>query len=106
MGVVGIVEHRPHGQGTSAARTRRFIQFAMWCPDDLVVRLDYYDAAGTWTNRVVSPICWLGEDRFRALCLGREKPRQFYLDRCQNVQLVRASEVLMPEAIQEKAVPF
>jgi predicted DNA-binding transcriptional regulator YafY len=53
--------------------------------DDLVVKFDYSDAHGVTTQRVVSPICFLGNDRFLALCRSREEPRQFYLDRCQNV---------------------
>ena len=31
-----------------------------------------------------------------ALCLSREEPRQFYLNRCQNVRLAPAAEFLMP----------
>jgi hypothetical protein len=49
--------------------------------DDLVVTLDYSDAHGVTTQRVVSPIRFLGNDRFLAFCLSREEPRQFYLDR-------------------------
>jgi hypothetical protein len=41
----------------------------------------------------------LGKDRFLALCLSREAPRQFYLERCQNVQVARATEFLMPVAM-------
>ena len=46
-----------------------------------------------------SPIRFLGKDRFLALCLSREEPRQFYLDRCQNVRLARAADFLMPVAM-------
>jgi predicted DNA-binding transcriptional regulator YafY len=45
------------------------------------------------TNRVT------GQDRFLALCLSREEPRQFCLDRCQNVRLARAAEFMMPVAL-------
>jgi len=34
-----------------------------------------------------------------ALCLSREEPRQFYLDRCQNARLDRAEKFLMPVAM-------
>jgi len=45
------------------------------------------------------PLRFLGKDRFLALCLSREEPRQFYLDRCQNVRLARAADFLMPVAM-------
>jgi predicted DNA-binding transcriptional regulator YafY len=59
--------------------------------DDLVVEFDYTDAKGVTTHRVVSPIRFLGRDRFLGLCLSREEPRQFYLERCQNVRVELAS---------------
>ena len=65
---------------------RHLIHRAMHQSDDLVVEFDYIDSKGTQTHRVVSPIRFLGRDRFLALCLNREEPRQFYLDRCQNVR--------------------
>jgi len=64
--------------------------------DDLVVEFDYTDAHGVATHRVVSPIRFLGKERFLALCLSREEPRQFYLERCQNVRLALAADFLMP----------
>ena len=69
---------------------------AMHQSDDLVVEFDYTDAKGVATHRVVSPIRFLGRDRFLALCLSREEPRQFYLDRCQNMRLAQAADFLMP----------
>ncbi|MCY2989479.1 MAG: hypothetical protein NTY19_16630, partial [Planctomycetota bacterium] len=68
-------------------------------PDDLVVTFDYCDSKGVTTHRVVSPIRFLGKDRFLALCLSREEPRQFYLERCQNVRLAPAVNFLMPVAM-------
>jgi predicted DNA-binding transcriptional regulator YafY len=65
-------------------------------PDDLVVEFDYADAKGVATHRVVSPIRFLGGNRFLGLCLSREEPRQFYLDRCSGVRLARACDFLMP----------
>ena len=45
-------------------------------------------------------LCGLGApNRFLALCLCREEPRQFYLERCQNVRLEPAANVLMPVAM-------
>lgn len=78
---------------------RQTIQRAMHQSDDLVVMFEYCDAKGATTRRVVSPIRFLGQDRFLALCLSREEPRQFYLDRCQNVRLARAADFLMPVAM-------
>jgi predicted DNA-binding transcriptional regulator YafY len=77
---------------------RHLIYRAMHQPDDRVVEFDYTDAKGVQTHRVVSPIRFLGRDRFLALCLSREEPRQFYLDRCQNVRLAMAADFLMPVA--------
>ena len=78
---------------------RQLIYRAMRQSDDLVVVFDYCDAKGVTTRRVVSPIRFLGNDRFLALCLSREEPRQFYLDRCQNLQLAPAASFLMPVAL-------
>ncbi len=51
---------------------RQFIYRAMHQSDDLVVEFDYTDAKGVATHRVVSPIRFLGRDRFLGLCLSRE----------------------------------
>ena len=75
---------------------RKIFRQAMQNPDDLVVEFVYRDAEGTCTTRVVSPIRFLSADRFLALCLCREEPRQFYLDRCSNVRLIKATDILMP----------
>ena len=58
---------------------RQLISRAMYRPDDLVIEFDYRDSKGATTHRVVSPIRFLGADRFLALCLSREEPRQFHL---------------------------
>ena len=78
---------------------RQLIHRAMHQPDDLVVELDYTDAKGVQTHRVVSPIRFLGWDQFLGLCLSREEPRQFYLERCENVRLAMAADFLMPVAM-------
>jgi len=69
---------------------------AMHQSDDLVIAFDYCDAKGARTRRIVSPIRFLGNDRFLALCLSREEPRQFHVQRCQNMRLERAADFLMP----------
>ena len=75
---------------------RRLIQRAMQQQDDLVVVFDYQDSNGVASRRVVSPIRFLAADRFLALCLCREEPRQFYVNRCQNVRLDLAVNYQMP----------
>lgn len=78
---------------------RQLIYRAMHQSDALAVTFDYCDAKGATTRRVVSPIRFLGKDRFLALCLSREEPRQFYLDRCHNIRLAPAASILMPVAL-------
>jgi predicted DNA-binding transcriptional regulator YafY len=78
---------------------RQLIHRAMHQPDDLVIQFEYTDAKGVTTQRVVSPIRFLGRDRFLGLCLSREEPRQFYLERCANVRLAPAADFLMPVAM-------
>ena len=75
---------------------RQILRRAMQQPDDLVVLLDYTDSKGVESRRVVSPIRFLSKDRFLALCLCREEPRQFHLERCRNARLGLASDVMMP----------
>jgi predicted DNA-binding transcriptional regulator YafY len=76
-----------------------FIRRAMQNPDDVVLMMDYTDSKGVTSHRVVSPIRFLGSDRFLALCLCREEPRQFYLSRCQNLRLEDSANILMPVAM-------
>jgi predicted DNA-binding transcriptional regulator YafY len=68
----------------------------MQCPDDLVVSMEYVDAKGVKTRRIVSPIRFLPNGRFLGLCLSRCEPRQFHLDRCTNFKLCLAADFLMP----------
>ena len=75
---------------------RNILLMAMYSPDDYVVSLEYLDSKGAATRRVVSPIRFLSGGRFLGLCLCREEPRQFYMNRCQNVKLCRASDFVMP----------
>lgn len=61
----------------------------------VVVRLSYLGDDEV-TVRFVSPIRFLGKERFLAYCLSREEPRQFYFDRCLEAVLMPAAEVSMP----------
>ncbi len=82
---------------------RQAISFAIRRSDDYVIQFDYRDAKGQVTRRVVSPIRFVGSDRLLGLCLCREQPRQFYLERCSRPQLMLASEVMMPMPMQAVA---
>lgn len=77
----------------------RLLRLAMHDSDRFVIELDYADAAGKRTRRVVSPIRFLGRDRFLGLCLCREEPRQFYTSRCTSARLIPAEQVQMPMPI-------
>ena len=79
---------------------KSILRRAMHDSDHWVIEMDYVDTKGETSHRVVSPIRFVGSERFLALCLCREAPRQFYLSRCQNIRLVPAAEVLMPMPLQ------
>lgn len=79
------------------------LRYALDRGDNWVLEFEYRDAKGQRTIRTVSPVRMLGRRRFLALCLSREEPRQFYLDRCSNPRLIPAAEVLMPVPIRELA---
>lgn len=80
---------------------RPLIAHALRQSDDLVLEFDYCDSKGVTTRRVVSPIRFLGNERFLGLCLSREEPRQFYLARCQNLRLAWAANFVMPVPLPE-----
>ena len=69
--------------------------------DRYVVQLDYVDSKGQKTRRVVSPIRFDDAARtmFLALCLCREIPRRFALERCSSIAIIPAESVLMPVPI-------
>ncbi len=75
---------------------RKILYRSMQQHDDLVVEFNYLDSKGISTRRVVSPIRFLGQDRFLGMCLSREAPRQFYLSRCDQMELKQAADYLMP----------
>ena len=74
---------------------------AMQQPDDIVVEIEYEDSKGQRTQRVVSPIRFLGKNRFLGLCLCRCEPRQFWLPRCAKISLKKAADYVMPVPIVE-----
>jgi predicted DNA-binding transcriptional regulator YafY len=82
---------------------KSLLRTAMRDSDQYVVEMDYADAKGNRTHRIVSPIRFVGDYRFLGLCLCREEPRQFQLSRCENIRLIPAAEVLMPVPIQSES---
>ncbi len=78
---------------------RQTIQKSMQQYDDYVIEFEYKDSKGQRTRRIVSPIRFIGGNRFLALCLSREEPRQFNMERCGNVQLKPAWDYVMPVAM-------
>ncbi|MFG0287447.1 MAG: transcriptional regulator [Rhodopirellula sp. JB044] len=74
----------------------RMLRTAMLDADEWVVEFEYADSKGKRTRRTVSPIRFAAPGRFLALCLCREEPRQFYLNRCENFRLIRSANVMMP----------
>ena len=75
---------------------KNVLRRAMLDSETFVVEMVYSDSKGNLTRRIVSPIRFVGSDRFLGLCLCREEPRQFYLSRCDEVRLIPAAEVIMP----------
>ena len=91
---------RPATTLPATVRIAKLIERVMQQTDDLVLVLDYEGKDGSRTRRVVSPIRFVAENRFLALCLSREEPRQFYLDRCSNVRVGLSGNYVMPVEIQ------
>lgn len=79
----------------------RMLKQAMADSDNFVIEMEYDDAKGRRTKRIVSPIRFMGSYRFLGLCLCREQPRQFQLARCRNIRLIPAHQVSMPMPIQQ-----
>lgn len=77
------------------------ISKAMLSPETLVLRIVYRDEKNHRRRRVVSPIKFIGEKAFSALCLCREEPRTFKIENCEEIELLKAEEVLAPVQIEE-----
>ncbi len=85
----------------------RCLSIAMANPDRWSLKIRYEAKDGCIHDRFVSPIRLESASRFLALCLCREEPRLFYLDRCLQWRLVKSCDLVMPVEIVEvrKAVP-
>lgn len=105
--MASVIAERPDSQSTNNgaidSRTARLIARVMQQTDDLVLVIEYVGKDGSVTRRVVSPIRFVGGNRFLALCLSREEPRQFYLDRCRSVRVDLAGNYVMPVELQTVA---
>ncbi len=82
---------------------RKSLAQAMNLSDNWVVEFTYTDSKGNESIRVVSPVRFLGTDRFLGLCLSREEPRQFYLSRCTDLTIRPAHDYVMPVPIRQLA---
>jgi predicted DNA-binding transcriptional regulator YafY len=69
--------------------------------DRYACKVRYVDGKGVETERVVSPIRFVGESRVLAMCMGRQECRQFRVNRFRSVVRINASDVLMPETLTE-----
>lgn len=70
-------------------------------PETFVAQITYLAADGTVTDRAVSPICYLDNERLRVYCLGREAIRTLKLACILRVRLKLSADVLCPEAIAD-----
>ena len=75
---------------------RQLLRKAMICPDDFVVEMRYRDSRGNETRRIVSPIRFLSSGKFLGLCLCKEEPRQFNMERCFELAIRPAYDYVMP----------
>ncbi len=81
---------------TDPRNRRGLIEAVMNRSDDLVAVIGYRDEWGRVTERTVSPIRFLDQGRFLALCLCRQEPRTLYLGRCLTIRVAPASEIMAP----------
>lgn len=88
---------------TESERTERMgmITKSMQSPETLCLRIIYIDEKGKRRRRVVSPIRFIGQEAFSALCLCREEPRTFKIERCEKIELLNSADILMPVEIEE-----
>lgn len=85
---------------TKPTDRRALISLIMQAQDDVVAVLQYRDEWGRITERIVSPIRFLDDGRFLALCLCRQQTRSFYLGRCLSIRAASAADVLAPVPIK------
>lgn len=81
-------------------RFKREINAAMRDPDRYSLHFIYVSDR-TVSIRAVSPCSWRGGDSFMGLCLSRQDPRCFRLDRILKLRLVKSSDIRMPFPIRE-----
>ena len=96
LNMISIASKTVSNNKDTTQRITALIARVMQQSDDMVVVVEYCGNDGLITRRVVSPIRFVGEDRFLGLCLSREEPRQFYLNQCRNVRVDLAMNYTMP----------
>ncbi len=79
---------------------RSKISRAMQDVDRLVVQFSYRDCKGVLSKESSARFDFLPNGRFLGLCLSREEPRQFYLNRCEQIEIKPAEDYLMPVPLQ------
>lgn len=87
-----------------SARIKSAVATAMRESDTLALQIVYLDRDGCRTRRYVSPIRFVGPEKFLALCLSRESPRIFELEYCSQVQFVPTVSLQMPTKIEQLGV--
>ena len=81
------------------AEQKQAVAKAIRDPDRWVIAIRYEDRWGFESERIVSPIRFIGQDAVLALCLGRESPRRFSFDGIKEVRLMAAHEAVMPSPV-------
>ena len=76
---------------------RQKIARAMQHPDDWVCEIVYLTERGERHRRTISPIRWSNHKySINAMCFARCEPRNFRVSRIESLEMVRASERMMP----------
>lgn len=69
-------------------------------PGEWVAWIRYLDGQGNVTERTISPLRYLTEDRVIVYCLGREGVRTLWLSRILTCRLRMTADVLPPEGVR------
>ena len=81
---------------------QKVINKALVRQDRYVLRIRYRDAFDDCTERLVSPVRMVRGGKLLALCLGREEPRCFVIDRIESAELSEASQAMMPDEVKRR----
>jgi predicted DNA-binding transcriptional regulator YafY len=95
-----VTPSRPTVFASQADKREQLITRVMQQSDELVLVIEYSGKNGQVTRRVVSPIRWSGKGMFLALCLSREEPRHFHVERCRSIRVDLAERYVMPVELE------